>query len=1184
MTCPSCGAEAADSARFCAMCGRRLAVGCASCGAELHPGTRFCTSCGAPVASSSEVAAEPAAEAPAAERRHVSVLFVDLAGFTSLAERMDPEDVRRIQSRYFEVARSVVATHGGTIEKFIGDAVMAVWGAPVAHEDDAERAVRAALAILYAVDRLGGSAEADGLRARAAVTSGEAVVTIGASGQGMVAGDLVNVAARLQSRAPVGGALVDETTRSLAPRAAEYRRVGTLALKGRAGRLAAYRAVTGSGLPLSRPAGVHLGPFVGRDRELRELQDLLNGLIRDRHGRLVSVTGIAGIGKSRLIAELGSWVDALDAPIAWHDGRSPAYGEGIAFAALAEMVRRRIRVDEGSPPEIVRRQLRVAIDEFAVDAAERRWIEPRLATLLERDETAAFDRDELFAAWRRFFERVADRTPAVLVFEDFQWADPSLAAFVEYLAAWTSARPILIVTVSRPDPHERPAAWGAVGGSSTTLQLERLDDEPMRLLLAHHAPELSDDVVRQILDHAGGVPLYAVEVARVLAEPPDAASPKTREERRTSRRARKPALIAVPDTLHGVIAARIDSLPASERRLLLSAAVLGHRFRPDALVTIAGGDPAVVRQRVAGLVRRELLALNEELNSPGRGELGFLQALVREVAYRTLARSERRALHLAAARYLESAGDEATEPLAGHLFEAHRLTEEPRERLRLARRAVSALRASARQAMVVHVPDRALDLLERALRLSEGTDERPLVLAEAADAARAAGRLDVAEAHLRELIGLQVAARQRQAAARTRARLASVMLSAQRNAPALEELESALRTVRGWQRDPSGVEIAAQLARAQLLMGEDVEALAWAERALGAARSLALPAIEHDVLVTRGTARLSAGDVERGLADLRDAISGAQEAGSLNTELRARNNLAWSLLDEDPREALRTAREGFELATGMGVGDAAIPLADIACTAAVETGDWEWAITTIDELAERGMTHAFRVVLAATATTIRALRGTASPAAPLDALGPLPPDTDTQVMAAVHQARAWVAFLSGSVEEARRLAADAIAGYVGSDPSYQRALATRASLWLGDLDAARSSLDRLDGPGQTGRAAHATSATMRAGIAALTGDPGAADAYDRAAEAWLALDVPLQRALCLLDRHRLLGGGRQEVGAILGDLGAAGLRRLSRRAAPRRPVRSPRPSVDTARRSGAARRRRPAQDPRSPAG
>ena len=1181
MTCPSCGAEHAESARFCAMCGHRLASACGSCGAELPPGTRFCASCGTPATLAGVAPSEAPAEEPAvAERRRVSVLFVDLAGFTTLAESMDPEDVRRVQSRYFEVARSIVASYGGTIEKFIGDAVMAVWGAPAAHEDDAERAVRAALAIVYAVDRLGGSAEAGGLRARAAVTSGEAVVTIGAVGQGMVAGDLVNVAARLQARAPVGGALVDDATRALASSAARYTRVGALSLKGRAGRLAAYRADALAPEPLARAAGASRGPLVGRDRELRELQDLLTSVIRDHHGRLVSVTGIAGIGKSRLVGELRSWADGLNATIAWHDGRSPAYGEGIAFAAVAEMVRRRIHVDEGSPPEIARRQLGAAMDEFVTDGAERRWIEPRLATLLERGETGAFDRDELFAAWRRFFERVADRTPVVLAFEDFQWAEPGLVQFVEHLAVWTRNRPILIVTAARPEILDRQPAWGTGGGSSTSLLLERLDDEPMRRLLDQQAPGLPPEVTNQVLAHAGGVPLYAVEVARILlADTPNAEAPS----RRALGRGRTPPIIAVPDTLHGVIAARIDALPSAERRLLLSAAVLGHRFRPEALLSVTGGDAAATRSRVSTLVQRDLLALDEELNSPGRGELTFVQGLVREVAYGTLARTERRALHLAAARYLESAGDDAAEVLAGHLAEAHRLTEEPREQLRLARRAVAALRTAARRALVVHVPDRAFDLLERALRLSDGTDERPSVLAESADAARAAGRLEVAEERLRELIGIQFSARERGAASRTRARLASVLLSAQRNAPALAELERAMRTVRGWERDPSGVELAAQLARARLLMGEDADALAWADRALAAARQLDLPAILMDLLVTRGTARLSTGDGE-GIADLRDAIARAQEAGALNTELRARNNLAWFLLGDDPRDALRTAREGFDLATAMGLGEAAIPLADIACTAAVETGDWAWALATIDELNERGLADTYRIVLAATATTILALRGDPAPTAALDALEPLDPDMDTQVTASVQQGRAWVGFLSGAVEDARDLADAAIAGYVGSDPPYQRALATRCSLWLGDLEAARASLDRLEGPGPSGRAAGATIATARAGVAALAGERAAAEAYHRAAEAWEALDLPLQRALCLLDRHRLLGGATKQLEAIIDSLGATGLRRLSRRAAPRGPARSPRPSAGTASRSGGARPRPPAPGRRPPAG
>ena len=1187
MRCAGCDGENPDAARFCATCGTPLTAACAACAAELIPGARFCSACGTPVADAVSPPVEQDPRAGVAERRRVSVLFVDLVNFTSLSESMDPEDVRRVQSRYFEVARTIVAMYGGTIEKFIGDAVMAVWGAPAAHEDDAERAVRAALAMVYAVDRITGTVGGERLRARAAVTTGEAAVTIGAAGQGMVAGDLVNVAARLQNRAPPGGVLVDATTRERGAAAATFASAGSLSLKGRSGRLTAYRAVEEAPGPMSRQGGAHSGPFVGRERELRDLIDLLMGTFRDGRSRLVSVTGIAGIGKSRLTWELGEWIDQRDEDVAWHVGRAAAYGEGVAFAAVAEMVRRRIRVAEGAAPELVDRQLSTALEELVPDASARAWIEPRVAALLGRTQVAAFDREELFAAWRQFFERIADRLPVVLVFEDLQWADPGLIGFIEHLATWARSRPILIIALARPEFLDAHQAWGAGFGSFHAMHLERLDDAAMRRLLEALAPDLAPTLAGRILDRAGGVPLYAVEMARMLGRPGDGDTP---ERRRTVReRPDREAVTEVPDTLHGVIAARIDSLPAGERRLLLEAAVLGHRFPPEALVSVSELEPGTARGRIDGLLRHEMLSLDQDPLSPGRGELEFVQDLVREVAYETLSHAERRTIHLSAARYLESLDDHAAEALAGHLVEAHRLTKDPHELQRLARRAVASLRHAAQNATRLHVPERAIGLLEQALRLTDGADGRAPLLEEAAKAAQAAGRMEVAERHLRELLTIQVAKRQRDAASRTRARLASVLLTAQRNEPAMAELEAAMRSARGWQRHAAGVELAAQLARARLLLGDDAEAIGWADRALEAASALDLGPVSIDLLITRGTGRLSSGDGEAGSADLRDAIALAQASGSLQAELRARNNLAWSLLDDDPRAAMTIAREGFELATTMGVWDAAVPLADIACTAAIETGDWDWAMATLSELEERGVSDAYRIVFDATAATIRALRGDDAPLAALEGEAAPEPDTDDQVRAAVSQAAAWASLTSGDLEAARRHAEAAIAGYVGNDPACQRAMATRASLWLGDHGAARAALERLDAGLRPGRAAEAASLTLHAGLAALQGEPAAAETYDRAVAAWRGLELPLQRALCLLDRHRLLpDGGPEELARVLDELGAAGLRRLigapvSPRAGASQPAGSRRPKPRTGTRSGGARRPPPAKDPPSPA-
>jgi class 3 adenylate cyclase len=400
--------------KFCGECGAPLTLVCGSCGASNTPGVKFCGECGTALAANTPTAAPAAAQAvadgsqpePTAERRLVSVLFADLVGFTTLSESRDAEVVRDLLARYFEAATQVIGAYGGTVEKFIGDAVMAVWGAPTAHEDDAERAVRAALDVVEAVRAMGGELGAD-LSARAGVLTGEAAVTLGATNQGMVAGDLVNTASRLQSVAPPGAVLVGEATYQAANSAITFEPAGQQVLKGKTAPVPAYRALR----VVARRGGAgrseHLeAPFVGRASELRMLKDFHTATGAERRSRLVSIIGQGGIGKSRLVWEFLKYLDGVTEVVYWHQGRSPAYGEGISFWALAEMVRGRSGISEGDDPGSARAKLTTTLDEWLTDESERRWIEPRLLQLLgleAGDGAEPTERESLFAAWRVFF-------------------------------------------------------------------------------------------------------------------------------------------------------------------------------------------------------------------------------------------------------------------------------------------------------------------------------------------------------------------------------------------------------------------------------------------------------------------------------------------------------------------------------------------------------------------------------------------------------------------------------------------------------------------------------------------------------------------------------------------------------------------------------------------------------------
>ena len=517
MICTACGTQNDPDRKFCLECGARLSVICPSCGSPNPPG-KFCGECGLALGGGAPEGSSAADAGPrSTERRLVSVLFLDLVSFTTLSESRDAEDMRSLMDAYFETARTVIERHGGVVEKFIGDAVMAVWGAPVTHEDDAERAVRSGLELVDAVAALGASMELP-LQARGGVLTGEAATSQDSGNQGMVTGDMVNTASRLQSAAEPGQVFVGEATYRAASRAVAFDPVGDLTLKGKEGSVPAWRALR---VVAERQGHNRAGiepPFVGRAEELRQLKDMLHATGREGKSRVVSVMGVGGIGKSRLAWELLKYVDGLEETIWWHRGRCPSYGDGITFWALGEMIRMRAGIAETDAPGISRSKLAASVAEHVPDEEERRWLEPRLAFLLGLDERPAGGREELFAAWRTFFERISDVGTVAMVFEDLQWADSGLLDFIESMLEWSRNKPIFIVTLARPELADRRPNWGAGQRSLLAMHLEPLPDATMAELVRGMVPGADGAAVSRIVERAEGMPLYAVEMIRMLAD------------------------------------------------------------------------------------------------------------------------------------------------------------------------------------------------------------------------------------------------------------------------------------------------------------------------------------------------------------------------------------------------------------------------------------------------------------------------------------------------------------------------------------------------------------------------------------------------------------------------------------------------------------------------------------------
>jgi class 3 adenylate cyclase/tetratricopeptide (TPR) repeat protein len=903
--------------RFCGQCGASLSRECRACGAKNDAGQLFCGQCGAklegdlperersspPPVAQGRPPAEPSRLA--SERRHVTVLFADLVGFTSLSEQRDAEDVRELLSEYFATARTVIGRYGGTIEKFIGDAVMAVWGVGAIHENDAERAVRAALELVDEVAAFGEHAGIPGLRARAGVLTGEAAVNLDAGADGMVAGDLVNTASRVQSVAEPGSVFVGESTRSASEAAIEYHDAGTHQLKGKPEPLRLWRAarvIAGAGGAL-RPTGLE-PPFVGRDRELRLMKEFLHATSAEGRARLLSIVGLAGVGKSRLAWEFFKYIDGLTETIWYQRGRCLAYGEGVAFAALTEMVRMRTGIVENEPLESARQKLRRSVEAFILDDEERSWVESRVAHLLGLEERAGADPRDLYAAWRVFFERIALQNTTLLIFEDLQWADSGLLDFIEYLLEWSRNSPIMVVTLARPELGERRPGWGTGKRGLTSLFLEPLPAEAMAELLSGMVPGLPQDLRALILDRAAGVPLYAVETVRMLID-----QGLLVEELGTYRAQGSLEALEVPESLHALIAARLDSLAPSERSLLQDAAVLGKSFTVPALSAVTNINESEVEAVLSALVGKDLLAIQSDPRSPERGQYVFVQDLIRSVAHGTLARRERKLRHLAAATYLASSWaeeEEITEVVAAHLVDAYDADPGAPDAPEIRDRARLALVRAAEHARSLGAAASAQRYYEHALELSGDDETRADLHQQAGRSARLQGRAAEVRTHYGAAHALYAATGRPLGQAMTLAELATSEFQDGNLAGAVQLTRDALAIVPESGTDDEHQEtlagIEARLGRFMYFNSEYEAALPHVERSLQIAETEGLWEVLCQGLDTKGAILAARGRRAEAEILIRGALTVALEHELTERASGACISLATTLEEDDRLE------------------------------------------------------------------------------------------------------------------------------------------------------------------------------------------------------------------------------------------------------------------------------------------
>lgn len=1042
--CATCGSENGPECRFCGQCGALLAQMCQDCGADSALGQRFCAQCGkplpgsllaevsevprvVPIVGSGEALSSLVGVSGTAELRRVSVVFVDLVGFTSWSESQDAEDVRGLLSGYFEVARTVISRYGGVVEKFIGDAVMAVWGVVTAQEDDAERSVRAALEVVAAVAEFGERRQVAGLRARAGVVSGQ-VAAWEAAGEGLVTGDRVNTAARVQGVAGPGEVLVDEATKTASQAAISYAPAGEHVVKGKVEPLVLWRAtrVVANVGGAQRVDGLEAG-FAGRGRELALVKELFHATAEGGRARLVGVSGVAGVGKSRLGWEFEKYIDGLAVTVSWHRGRCLSYGDGVAFWALAEMVRQRFGIAEDDAPEVAEAKLVEGLARWVPDPVERDFVTPRLGVLVGAAEVE-LSGEELFAGWRLFIERMAATNPVVMLIEDLHWADPGLLSFLEYLLDWSAGLPIFMLTFARPELAEHRPGWLADRRNATTVHLDPLPESVLDRLLDDLVPEMPAAAKQQIAGRAQGIPLYAVETIRALVDR-DIVVPHEGIYRLVGELDDD---LDVPATLTSLLAARLDGLPADERDLVKSLAVLGGSFARNAVAAVTDAPADQTEELLRTLVRKEILTVRSDSLSPEHGQYAFTQTMLRTVAHDTLTKRERRTRHLAVAKHLRSTfpddGEEIAELIAAHYHDAYTAAPNDPDADIIRDDAVAAYARAGQRAGTIGATDAAEQAYRSAASLAATEPDRTKYTERAASMAQQAGRFqDALDLYQTSVHNHQTFGRPQRAARLARA-VGECLRFLGHGEQGAQHMRQALETLDDHPADPAVPELHAALgAVLTLLGGHHEEATVHLEKALTlAAANEVRPEVLSSALIGRSWLLEDANRIIEAEAMLLAAVKVAHEHSRTFLEARARANLGVLRHNSDLPEAAEEMESALVMMRRIGSrAMQALCVQSLSGRYALE-GRWDLAEAATREMLSVAPNDHARAALTSALIPLLCARGQYDEvSARLPDLQPLLSSDDSQDRAIGEGVQATVALAQGLPQKALTIAAEA---------------------------------------------------------------------------------------------------------------------------------------------------------------